>query len=213
MQRLSTNHKYVNIKSLSFQNVPQHMKTSSSNLVWLDLEMTGLDPASDRILEIATVVTDKHLNILGEGPVFAIHQKDTVLDKMDEWNVKHHGDSGLLEKVQNSRITEKIAEDLTIEFLSRYILPGKSPICGNSICQDRRFLVNHMPRLEKFFHYRNLDVSSIKILAKHWYPNLAKGWKKNSKHEAMSDIHDSINELKYYREHIFRKMFVHVIEK
>lgn len=178
---------------------------SSKNLIWLDLEMTGLDPKQDRILEIATIVTDKNLNIIAESPVYAIHQRPAILDKMDEWNTKHHGESGLIERVKASTVTEEMAEKEILEFLQNYVLPKKSPICGSSIYQDRRFLYIYMPKLEQYFHYRNLDVSSIKILAKNWYPDKIKDLKKKSKHQALSDIHDSIDELKFYREHIFIK--------
>ena len=181
------------------------MKPSSSNLIWIDLEMTGLDPDRDRILEIATVVTDKHLNVLAEGEVFAIHQKPFVLKKMDDWNTEHHTKSGLVERVLASSCDEKNAETLILEFLAQYVPAKKSPICGNSICQDRRFLYRHMPKLEQYFHYRNLDVSTIKILARQWYPKLIKDWKKTTKHQALSDIYDSIDELKYYRETLFIK--------
>lgn len=174
---------------------------NEKNLIWLDLEMTGLDPDHDRIIEIATVVTDSHLEILAEGPVFAIKQNEELLEKMDKWNTKQHNKSGLIERVRNDSISENEAMEKTLEFLRKYVPSGKSPMCGNSICQDRRFLWRYMPELESFFHYRNLDVSTIKELAKRWKPDIAKGFKKKSKHLALSDIIDSINELKYYREH------------
>ena len=174
------------------------------NLVWLDLEMTGLSPRSDRIIEIATLVTDPALNILAEGPVFAIKQPDQVLNAMDEWNQKHHGISGLIDRVKNSPIDEQEAERQTLEFLTQYSAKKASPLCGNSICQDRRFMANYMPELEAFFHYRNLDVSSVKELVRRWKPQIMEGFSKQSKHEAMDDIKDSINELKYYREHFIK---------
>ncbi|WP_461516734.1 oligoribonuclease [Porticoccus sp.] len=173
------------------------------NLIWIDLEMTGLDTDNDVIIEIATIVTDKDLNVLGEGPVLAIHQPDALLDGMDEWNTRQHGRSGLTERVRNSAITLAEAEQVTIEFLSQFLEAGQSPICGNSICQDRRFLARQMPKLEAFFHYRNLDVSSVKELIRRWRPELLKGLTKKGAHLAMDDIKDSISELKYYREVFF----------
>lgn len=178
---------------------------SSTNLIWLDLEMTGLDPDHDRILEIAIVITDKHLNHLAASEVFAIHQKPMALKKMDAWNTKQHTASGLVERVKKSRITEDDAEKELLQFIAAFVPPQKSPMCGNSICQDRRFLYRYMPKLEKYFHYRNLDVSTIKILARHWYPKIAKTWKKETKHEALSDIYDSIAELAFYRDNVFLK--------
>ena len=175
-----------------------------TNLIWIDLEMTGLDPDSDRIIEIATIVTDAHLNILAEGPVHAIHQKDIILNGMDEWNTRQHGQSGLVERVRRSTITEAEAQAQTIEFLSRFVDPKKSPMCGNSICQDRRFMHRTMPKLEAFFHYRNLDVSTVKELARRWRPEIMQGMSKESTHLALNDIRDSINELRYYREYFFR---------
>lgn len=177
------------------------MKPSSKNFIWIDLEMTGLDPEQDYVIEIATVVTDNNLEILAEGPVLAIHQPDTILNAMDEWNTKHHGKSGLTERVKQSKITEEKAQTETIEFLMQYVPCGKSPMCGNTIYQDRKFLSKWMPKLEQYFHYRNLDVSTIKILAKHWRPGIMKGFKKKSKHIALEDIRDSIAELCYYRDH------------
>jgi oligoribonuclease len=182
------------------------MHTSSNNLIWLDLEMTGLDPDSDCILEIATVVTDKCLNIIADGPVLAIHHSDSILNQMDEWCTKQHGSSGLIERVRNSRISARKAEKLTLEFLQQYVLGGKSPMCGNSICQDRRFLYRYMPELEKYFHYRNFDVSVLKIIAKRWYPVVAKGFHKKTKHQALSDVYDSIEEMKYYMKNLLIPM-------
>lgn len=175
----------------------------SLNLIWIDLEMTGLDTEQDVIIEIATIVTDKDLNVLGEGPIMAIHQPDALLDGMDEWNTRQHGQSGLTERVRNSATSMAEAEQNTIEFLEQFVDAGVSPMCGNSICQDRRFLSRQMPKLEAFFHYRNLDVSSVKEIAKRWRPELLKGFKKQGSHLAMDDIKDSIAELSYYREVFF----------
>jgi oligoribonuclease len=173
-------------------------------LIWLDLEMTGLSPEQDLILEVATVVTDSNLNTIAEGPVIAVHQPDHILDSMNDWCINQHNKSGLVDRVRNSTITEQQAEEMTLTFLSQYVVNGRSPMCGNSICQDRRFLAKWMPTLADFFHYRNLDVSSIKILAQHWAPNLIKNFYKESTHVALQDIYDSIAELKFYREHFFR---------
>jgi len=180
------------------------MTQDANNLIWIDLEMTGLDTQLDYIIEIATVVTDGELNVIEEGPVLAIHQSDEIIQGMDEWNTRQHGKSGLVKRVQSSAISEAEAEQQTIDFLTRYVPKGKSPMCGNSICQDRRFLARCMPDLESYFHYRNLDVSSMKELVTRWAPQLAKGLTKNTNHLALDDIHDSIMELKYYREHFIK---------
>jgi oligoribonuclease len=174
------------------------------NLIWIDLEMTGLNPDKDRIIEIATVVTDKELTVLAEGPVCAIHQSDEVLAGMDDWNTRQHAMSGLADRVRASTTTEREAEQETLAFLRRHVDPGASPICGNSICQDRRFLIRHMPELGGFFHYRNLDVSTLKILVKLWMPDIGGRFEKNSVHLALADIHDSIRELRFYREQLFK---------
>ncbi|HEY4081942.1 MAG TPA: oligoribonuclease [Burkholderiaceae bacterium] len=174
---------------------------SDQNLIWIDLEMTGLFPDTDRIIEIATVVTDAQLTVRVEGPVFAIHQSNETLDKMDAWNKGTHGRSGLIERVKASTVSEDEAVTQTIAFLKQYVPAGKSPMCGNSICQDRRFLANYMPKLEDFFHYRNLDVSTLKELAKRWKPTILDGFKKAQAHTALADIQESIDELAYYREH------------
>lgn len=170
------------------------------NLIWIDLEMTGLKPDQDLIIEIATVVTDKHLSVLAEGPVYAIHQSDAVLEGMDEWNTRQHKLSGLVDRVRQSTVSEAEAEQATLEFLRKFVDQGASPMCGNSICQDRRFLVRYMPELAKYFHYRNLDVSTLKILAQLWAPEISGRFEKNSSHLALADIHDSIRELRFYRE-------------
>jgi len=174
---------------------------SDMNLVWLDMEMTGLEPDTDRIIEIAVVVTNSTLDKLVEGPVLAIHQDETALGKMDEWNRNTHGRSGLTERVRASTVDEAEATRQIREFLGQYVPPGKSPMCGNSICQDRRFMARWMPELETFFHYRNLDVSTLKELCRRWQPAIYKGFQKRAMHTALADIHESIDELKYYREH------------
>jgi len=174
---------------------------SEQNLIWIDLEMTGLDPLNDRIIEIAVVVTDPGLTVRIEGPVFAVHQSDAVLDAMDAWNKGTHGRSGLIDRVKASTVDEAAAERQVIEFLKAYVPAGKSPMSGNSICQDRRFLAKDMPALETFFHYRNLDVSTLKELARRWKPAILDGFKKAQAHTALADIHESIDELAYYREH------------
>lgn len=174
------------------------------NLIWIDLEMTGLDTINDHIIEIATIVTDPDLNVIAEGPTIAIHQPDHVLEGMDEWNTNQHGQSGLAQRVRDSDVSVEDAEAQTIEFLREHVASGASPMCGNSICQDRRFMAREMPKLERFFHYRNLDVSSLKELVRRWRPELMAGLKKEGSHLAMDDIKDSINELRYYREHFLR---------
>jgi oligoribonuclease len=180
------------------------MTQDANNLIWIDLEMTGLDTVNDRIIEIATIMTDAQLNILAEGPMLAIHQPDEVMDGMDAWNTKQHGKSGLTERVRKSTLTEAEAERQTIAFLEAYVPAGASPMCGNSICQDRRFMARCMPTLEAFFHYRNLDVSTIKELIKRWAPNSLNGFKKGGTHLALDDTRDSIRELRFYREHFFK---------
>ncbi|HEY4126908.1 MAG TPA: oligoribonuclease [Gammaproteobacteria bacterium] len=183
------------------------MAQDAENLIWIDLEMTGLDPATDQILEIATLVTDKQLNLLAEGPVLAVHHDDSVLVAMGDWCTRQHGHSGLTERVRQSKTGMAEAERATLDFLKQYLPPGASPMCGNSICQDRRFLARQMQELERFFHYRNLDVSTLKELAKRWAPAAALGFTKESTHLAMADIRDSVAELKHYREQLFRSEF------
>jgi oligoribonuclease len=180
------------------------MAQDQNNLVWLDMEMTGLDPDKDRIIEIAIVVTDSQLNTVSEAPVVVVHQPDATLDAMDDWNKSTHARSGLIDKVKASTLIEAVAEEQLLAFLAQHVPSKISPMCGNSICQDRRFLARYMPRLEAYFHYRNLDVSTLKELAKRWKPDIAKGLVKQGKHEALADIHESIDELKYYRQHFLK---------
>jgi len=179
--------------------------SKSKNLIWIDLEMTGLDTVSDHIIEIATIVTDRNLNEIAVGPVMAVRQPKSVMDAMDEWNRQHHGDSGLTERVLKNGATLAEVQTATLEFLAEHVKEGASPMCGNSICQDRRFMAREMPLLEAYFHYRNLDVSTLKILAQIWAPNVAGSFKKESNHRALSDIRDSIAELRHYREHLLAK--------
>jgi oligoribonuclease len=180
------------------------MAQDISHLIWIDLEMTGLDPDNDVIIEIATIITDNNLNILAQGPVLAVHQPDAILSAMDEWNQKHHGQSGLIKRVKVSTIDAEEAERQTIEFLKQWVPENTSPICGNSIGQDRRFLYRYMPKLEAYFHYRNIDVSTLKELAARWAPQVKDGFKKQSTHQALNDIIESIEELRYYREHFIK---------
>jgi len=180
------------------------MAIDENNLIWIDLEMTGLDPQQDQIIEIATVVTNANLEILAQGPVIAIHQPDSIMNAMDNWNTRHHGDSGLTRRVQESGFSMADAETETLAFLEKYVFDGKSPMCGNSICQDRRFMARLMPKLEAFFHYRNLDVSTVKELARMWKPELGSGFVKQGTHLALDDILESIAELQYYRECFIR---------
>jgi oligoribonuclease len=175
--------------------------TNEFNLVWVDMEMTGLDPDRDRVIEIAAIVTDPNLNVLAEGPVFVIHQPDEVLDGMDAWNKGTHGRSGLIDRVKASTVTEEQASAEMVAFLKQFVPAGKSPMCGNSICQDRRFMARHMPALEAFFHYRNVDVSTLKELCRRWRPELIAGFKKHQLHTALADIRESVEELRYYRQH------------
>ena len=180
------------------------MAQDDTHLVWIDMEMSGLEPDTDRVLEVALIVTDKNLNQVEEGPVLVVHQSDAVLDAMDNWNKGTHGKSGLIDKVKASTLTEADVETAMIEFMKKHVGERKSPMCGNSICQDRRFLARHMPKLEAYFHYRNLDVSTLKELAARWRPELKDGFKKANSHTALADIQESIAELQYYREHFIR---------
>ncbi len=180
------------------------MAQNDTHLVWVDMEMSGLDPDNDRVLEVALVVTDKDLNLVEEGPVLVVRQPDAVLDAMDSWNKSTHGKSGLIDKVKASTLSEADVEQHMIEFMKQHVGERKSPMCGNSICQDRRFMARHLPRLEAYFHYRNLDVSTLKELAARWRPDLKDGFKKANSHTALADIQESIEELKYYREHFIK---------
>jgi len=177
--------------------------TEESRLIWIDLEMTGLDTQRDEIIEVATIVTDAQLEVLAQGPALAVHQPNEILEGMDEWNTRQHGGSGLIERVRSEGVTLAEAEQVTLEFLRQWVPAGASPMCGNSICQDRRFLARLMPDLEAYFHYRNLDVSSVKELIRRWSPGVLEGVKKSSAHLALDDIRDSIEELRYYREQVF----------
>lgn len=180
------------------------MPQDPNALVWIDLEMTGLNPDTDKIIEIATVITDSQLNVVAQGPVLAVHQVDSILNTMDEWNTRTHGGSGLTQRVRESTLNEADAERLTLEFIQEYVPKNRSPLCGNSICQDRRFLVRGMPNLESYLHYRNLDVSTLKELVRRWKPEIAGGFDKKNTHKALDDILESIGELKYYREHFIK---------
>jgi oligoribonuclease len=180
------------------------MAQDKNHLIWVDMEMSGLNPALDRIIEIAVVITNSQLDIVAEAPVWVVHQSDAVMDGMDAWNKGTHGRSGLIERVKASLLTEAQAEEQVLAFIAQYVPVGESPMCGNSICQDRRFLANYMPQLERVFHYRNLDVSTLKELAKRWKPSVYGSFKKSGRHEALADILESINELKHYREHFIR---------
>jgi oligoribonuclease len=180
------------------------MTIDDNNLIWIDLEMTGLEPQTDQIIEIATVVTNKNLEVLAQGPVIAIQQPLSIMNAMDEWNTTHHGGSGLTQRVLNSKDSMSVAEEETVDFLAQYVGPGTSPMCGNSICQDRRFMARLMPKLEAFFHYRNLDVSTLKELARLWKPDIVPGFNKKGAHLALDDILESIDELKYYREYFIQ---------
>ncbi|WP_133619266.1 oligoribonuclease [Hydromonas duriensis] len=188
------------------ENTPQNKIPRDDNrLIWLDMEMTGLNPLTDKILEIAVVITDANLDTVAEAPVLVIHQSDDVLNGMDAWNTRTHGQSGLIDKVKASTLTERDASEQLLDFLRAYIGANKSPMCGNSICQDRRFMAQHMPELEKHFHYRNLDVSTLKELAKRWHPSVYDGFKKATRHTALADVYESIDELKHYREFLLVK--------
>jgi oligoribonuclease len=186
----------------TIQDIP--MALNPTHLLWVDMEMTGLSPDTDRIIELAIVVTDADLNTVAEGPVLVVHQPDAVMDAMDNWNKGTHGKSGLIDRVKASQLSEADAEAQMLAFLKQHVPERSSPMCGNSICQDRRFMARYMPQLEAYFHYRNLDVSTLKELAKRWRPGLAEGFKKSSRHEALADIYESIDEMKYYREHFIR---------
>ncbi len=180
------------------------MALNPTHLLWLDMEMTGLSPDTDRIIELAIVVTDAELNTVAEGPVLVVHQPEAVMDAMDSWNKGTHGKSGLIDRVKASQLNEAEVEAQMLEFVKQHVPARTSPMCGNSICQDRRFMARYMPQLEAFFHYRNLDVSTLKELAKRWQPGLAEAFKKSNRHEALADIYESIDEMKYYREHFIR---------
>jgi oligoribonuclease len=194
----------ANDTSVTTPVAPQQQRPNEMNLVWVDMEMTGLEPDTDRIIEVAMVVTDMHLNVLAEGPVLAIHQSDATLDAMDSWNKGTHGRSGLIDRVKASTVSEEQAEAEYIAFMKQWVPNGKSPMCGNTIGQDRRFMVRYMPKLEAFFHYRNVDVSTLKELCRRWKPEVVSGFKKAQKHTALADILESIEELKYYREHFIK---------
>lgn len=195
------NTNYDKMRPFSFGRI---MAQDQNNLVWVDMEMSGLDPERERVLEIAAVVTDSALNLVAEGPVLVVHQDDALLDAMDSWNKSTHGKSGLIERVKASRLTEAEAEAQMVAFLSQHVPARTSPMCGNSVHQDRRFMQRYLPALENFFHYRNLDVSTLKELMKRWRPDLAGGLTKHGRHEALADIYESVEELKYYREHFLR---------
>ena len=201
--RLGLSRQFVTLLTLLTVSDEQTMR-SASNLIWIDLEMTGLKPDQDVVIEIATIVTDSELNTLAEGPVIAIHQSDAILDGMDEWNTTHHNRSGLVDRVKASQYDAKRTEQETIAFLEQWVPRGSSPMCGNTTCQDRRFMARLLPQLEAYFHYRNLDVSTLKILMQRWRPELESGFTKTGTHQALDDIRESINELRYYREHFLR---------
>lgn len=187
---------------MSGYSVPKIMAQDNSRLIWVDLEMSGLNPDSDRVLEVAMVITDVNLEVVAEGPVLVVHQSDAVLDNMDSWNTATHNRSGLVQRVKASAMDEAAVSEHMIAFLREYIGANASPMCGNSVCQDRRFLARHMPALQEYFHYRNLDVSTLKELAKRWKPQIMAGFQKHGKHEALADIYESIEELRYYRAHL-----------
>jgi oligoribonuclease len=193
-----------NLKNTFSRAIIKLIMNKKTNLIWIDLEMTGLIPESDVIIEIATVVTDANLNVIEEGPSLAIHQNNDLLDGMDDWNTNQHNQSGLVKRVIESKVSTAEAESQTLNFLIKYVDQGASPMCGNSICQDRRFLYNYMPKLEKFFHYRHIDVSTLKELAVRWKPSIISSTYKKSRHLALSDVYDSIDELKHYREYFIK---------